>query len=105
MTGCLLTFFLRYDGDDAPTKNEEPVLQPEAAAVIPPPVESSTENQDTNFDPGPQSKDEDMYNGGQNATTTSGWNDASANNEQSNQYNHEPIVEEEPPRIGIKEDG
>ena len=100
-----LTLSFSYDGDDAPAKNEEPVPQPEPTPVAIPPVEPSTSINEISHDSGPQGKDEDMYGGGQNGDTSSGWNGVPGNDEQSNQFNNGPAPEEEAPRIGIKEDG
>ena len=100
-----LTRIDSYDGDDAPAKIEEPAVLPDPVPVAPPPIESSTGDNDTSHDPGPQIKDEDMYDNGQNGDTGSGWNGAPSNDGQDGQFNNGLVLEEEPPRIGIKEDG
>ena len=88
-----------YDGDDAPAKAEpEPSAQQD---VLPdPPIESTTATHNPNQDSGPQMKDEDMYGNGQNGDN--GY-DGQENGGQTNHFN--APVEEEPHRIGIKEDG
>ena len=101
----LLTLIHSYDGDDAPAKNDEPIVQPDPVAVAPPPIESSTTNNDISYNTGPQVQDEDMYGNGQHGDTSSGWNGAQDNDVQDGQFNNGTVQEEEPPRIGIKEDG
>lgn len=101
----MLTSVGRYDGDDAPPKNDEPAAQPDPTPVAPPPIEPSTASNDMAHDPGPQIQDENMYGNGQHDDTSSGWNAAQDNDTPVGQFNNGPVQEEEPPRIGIKEDG
>lgn len=101
----MLTLFDSYDGDDAPAKNEEPAVQPDPIPVPHPPIESSTGNNGSSHDSGPQTKDEDMYGNGHSGDTNSGWNRTQGNDGKTNQFTDGPASEEEPPRIGIKEDG
>lgn len=86
-------------------KHDEPVAQPDPIPVAPPPVESGTANNDSSHDTGPPMQEEDMYGNGQHGDTDPGWNGAQDNDGQGGEFSNGPVQEEEPPRIGIKEDG